>query len=804
MRGAAAAPRWSEGTTLAVGAVAALAAFGAGVAGCAPTGLHGTDVTLTALLAAVLVGLGARARPLPLAVAAAVALVAGGDLALRGVALAALLGAGALAWAGRARRGPGAADVADGAARSAPVWAPLLGAAVAGAAVQVLLRIPLEEPVRLSAVVAAAGMVPVAVSGWRGLTAAGHRWARRGLLVGLVATLVVAAAGGAAVLLSASALRDGVDRTEAGLDAVREGETAQAGADLRAAGDRFGAAEDASGAWWAEPARHLPLVAPQLAAVDAMAEGGAETAALAADGADQIDDEDLQLVDGRIDPEAVAAVAPVLEDVAARTAALRARLDGALPAEVWQAAPVADGVDRFRTRLAEAEGSARTGALAAELGPELLGADGEARYLVAFVTPAEARGTGFLGSYGVLTADDGEVELTTVGRNKDLDAAGDDDREISGPPDYLERYSRFEPESTWENVTFTPDGPTAARVMAELYPQSGGEEVDGVLRIDPAGIARLLRVTGPVEVEGLPYPLDATNVEQFLLVEQYRLYPDRDERVDVLGDVAAAVFDALTEQEVAPAALARALGPAVRGGDVTLWLRSEEGERLVERLGLSGAVPPVVDDGFGVVTQNAAGNKVDTYLQRTIRYEAEVDAASGRVRATAEIGLVNTAPTSGEPPYIIGNLVDAPEGTNRMYLSAYSPLDLVAAEVDGDPVTLEEGVELGRNVWSAFLDVPAGGTANVTLELEGEADLSDGRYRFDWLPQVMARPDRVSVAVTATGGRLEDPETDARGPDGAALEATTGEDGAARVEVPAVRGPFWLEAEVRREAPASG
>ncbi len=650
---------------------------------------------------------------------------------------------------------------------------------------------------------AAAGMAPLALSGWRGLAPDGHRRARRALVAGIVAVVVVAGAGGAAALLSASALRDGVDRTDAGVDAVREGESAQAATDLRAARARFDDAAGATGAWWAAPARHLPLVGPQLAALDAMADGGAETAAVAATGADEIDEEGLQLVDGRIDPDAVAALGPVLDEVAEATATLRTELDAGLPGATWQVAPVADGVDRFRDRLADAEGSARTGALAAEVGPDLLGADGEARYLVAFVTPAEARGTGFLGSYGVLTAEDGQIDLTEVGRNKDLDAGGSGTREITGPPDYLQRYSRFDPQSTWENVTFTPDGPTAAEVMAELYPQSGGEEVDGVLRIDPAGIARLLRVTGPVTVEGLPYALDATNVEQFLLVEQYRLYPDRDARVDVLGDVAAAVFDALTEQDVAPAALAKALGPAVRGGDVTLWLRSEDGARLVDRLGLAGAAPPVQGDGFGVTTQNAAGNKVDTYLQRTVQYDVVVDAATGRVRATAQIGLVNSAPTTGEPPYIIGNLIDAPAGTNRMYLSAYSPLELVSAEVDGEPARLEEGVELGRNVWSTFVDVPAGATANVTLELEGEVDLSDGGYRFDLLPQVMANPDRVNVTVAVTGGRLEGAETDARGPDGARLEAVEGDDGSVRVEVPEARGPFALTADVVRDGPAA-
>lgn len=785
---------WSEPTTLAVGAIAGVAAFAAGMAGCAPTGARSADVVLTALFAAAVVGLGARARPLPLVLAAAIALVAGTDPGLWALAAVAVAGAVALAVARGRGRSPreGSTGGFDHLA--------LLAALVTGLTVEVLLRLPTEEPARLTALIAGVAVVPVIVSGWRGSAIRSMDMARRGLVGALVAVGAAGAAGLVAVVLAGSSLRSGVDRSEEGLDAVRAGEQEQAGANLRAAEGDLRHARAVTRAWWVAPARHLPLVAPQLTALDAMADGGAETAGLAADAADRIDAEGLELVDGRLDPAAVAAVAPVLDEVAEGTARVSLRLGRDRAASGWQVAPIADGFATFRDELAAAEGSARTAALAATVGPELLGADGQARYFVAFVTPSEARGTGFLGSYGMLTATDGEIDLPTVGRNKDLNAGGAPEKEITGPPDYLARYSRFEPESAWENVTFTPDGPTAAEVMAELYPQSGGEEVDGVLRIDPVGVARLLRVTGPVTVPGLPFSLDATNVEQFLLVGQYQLYPDRDARIDVLGDVASTVFDALTEGEgVAPARLAQALGPAVRGDHLTLWLRSKEGTELVDRLGLSGAVPAVAGDGFGVVTENAAGNKVDSFLQRTIRYRAEVDTTTGRVRATAEIGLVNSAPTSGEPPYIIGNLIDAPSGTNRMYLSAYSPLDLVSAEVDGAPVTLERGRELGRNVWSAFVDVPAGASATVTLELEGEVDLSIGRYRFDLLPQAMARPDRASVEVAVTGGRVDGATTTALDEEGTELDADVGEDGAVRVEVPAVQGSFSVSAAVARD-----
>jgi len=773
----------AEAEVLVVGVVAAAAAFVAGLAGCAPTGIHATDVALTALLAAVVVALGSRATPLALAAGGFLAVAAGGTLPLRAVGAAALVLVVARLRAGRSDR-PGEPSITT----------VLSGALAALLIVQVLVRIPFTDPARGSAVVALAGMVPVAWSGWRRLAPSSRRAGRRVALGLAVVAAVGLATGTVAGLLAASALRDGVRSTDAGVDAVRQGDQAAAEADFRAATADLRSARAMTRAWWAAPARHVPLVAPQIAVLDTIADGGADTAALAADGAGRIDADRLRLVDGRLDPDVVAEVGPVLTEVADGTAALGRQLEAADVGSVWRIPPVADGLARFTGDVADAEGSARTGALAAEVGPELLGQDGVARYFVAFVTPSEARGTGFLGNYGLLTVTDGVIDLAEVGRNKDLNAAGPAVKEISGPRDYVQRYTRFEPQSTWENVTFTPDGPTAAQVMAELYPQSGGVEVDGVIRIDPTGLSRLLRLTGPVAVSGLPYELDATNVVPFLEVEQYRLFQVREERIDLLGDVAEGVFDALTSGDgPAPARLAKALGPAVEGGHASFWMRSPRAQELVERLGATGAVPPVRGDGFGVVAQNAGGNKIDAFLQRTVRYTADVDARTGRVVATAEIGLKNLAPDTGEPPYIIDNLVDAPAGTNRMWLSLYSPLDLTVATIDGEPVTLQGGRELGRNVWSVFVDVPAGGTANLTLELEGAIDLSAGRYRFDLLPQTMVRPDRVDVTVRVTGGEL-DPVAGASSAPGGVEEV----EGEVRASVAASEGTWSVVAAVTR------
>ncbi|MBK9181364.1 MAG: hypothetical protein IPM45_17720 [Acidimicrobiales bacterium] len=47
-----------------------------------------------------------------------------------------------------------------------------------------------------------------------------------------------------------------------------------------------------------------------------------------------------------------------------------------------------------------------------------------------------------------------------------------------------------------------------------------------MITVDPAGLAALLRLTGPVSGPGIPSPLTPDNVEQFLLVDQHQLSAD--------------------------------------------------------------------------------------------------------------------------------------------------------------------------------------------------------------------------------------------------------------------------------------
>ena len=89
------------------------------------------------------------------------------------------------------------------------------------------------------------------------------------------------------------------------------------------------------------------------------------------------------------------------------------------------------------------------------------------------------------------------------------------------------------------------------------------------------------------------------------------------------------------------------------------------------------------------------------------------------------IELTNTAPAGGLPDYVIGNAVGLPPGTNRMRLSVYSSLPLTTATLDGAPLDVSPGLELGWNVYSRFIEIPAGGTVAMQFDFAGHVERPD-------------------------------------------------------------------------------
>jgi hypothetical protein len=419
-------------------------------------------------------------------------------------------------------------------------------------------------------------------------------------------------------------------------------------------------------------------------------------------------------------------------------------------------APVVKAVGDLDARMAEARRGVGTAADVLDLAGPMLGRDGPRRWFLAVVTPAENRGSGgLIGNTGEITAEAGKLDLTAIQRIRQLNEAVDDEAAARVlPAIYADAYGGWKVPAKLQNVTVTADFPTAASALEAVLPLAGRGQVDGTISIDPLAVAALLDVVGPVSVPSWPVPISAGNAASVLLYEEY-VALDGEARENFLGEVIHAVWERVTTGSLpSPAALAKALAPAVSGRHLQFHSRRPEEQATLDRLGADGAVHHSGGDHLALVTDNASESKVDWFLRRTVDAHIRYDPGSGSAEATVKVTLTNDAPASGLPAYVLGGVV-VPPGYSRQITQIYSPLDLVSATVDGRPPPAGALRSLGRpGNWAYELDVavPPKSAMTIELRLAGRLAAPHGRWTLDVGYQSAVHPDDVTVTLDVPGG----------------------------------------------------
>ncbi len=576
-----------------------------------------------------------------------------------------------------------------------------------------------------------------------------------GLAVGAGVLAVAAIPASAALLDVYEPIRDTVRQSRDFVKATPKDGLDGASVRLRAIEAAFRTSERRLDSTSVDAGKFVPFLGVNLRAATSSTQVAGDLAASARRLVDEITVKSVAMKKGTVAradlDRLIAGLRAVRADV--RRAQARIEAGGSLDLLVPELREGVEDLDRQVAAVDRRVSNTLDGAVTAT---RLLGYGRPQRYFVAVQNNAESRATGgYIANYGILVADQGHVTLPQFRRTVEFDAAKDRPRTLHAPKDYRRRYSRFDVEREWTNVNMSPDFPTVAGVMADQYKQYSGTSVDGVIAIDPVSLAKLLELTGPIRVAGWPVPITANNAVAILLHDEYVAFEGRlDDRVDFIGRVAKAVFDHLTDSGLSDLIKAGSvIHDVTTTRHVQVWARDDLAAKFLRRTRADGRVPDVRGDALMVTTQNAAGNKLDYYLRRSVTYDAKVRRADGRVfvDATLTLRLRNEAPATGQPRYIIGPFDGRfKAGQNRTYLTVYSPLEFGGATLDGQPLTLTGAPELGRVARSSFVDIPPGATRTIVVHLSGFVAGSK-RYALDLLRQPLSANDEVNLNVEGAG-----------------------------------------------------
>jgi hypothetical protein len=438
----------------------------------------------------------------------------------------------------------------------------------------------------------------------------------------------------------------------------------------------------------------------------------------------------LRRSDGGIDLAALSAIARPLRDAAKVVEQVRARV-AVLPHSRF--GPVNNARVKLEDQLDNVVSRTQALVVTATSGPSMLGFDGSRRYLVAVQNNAEARASGgIVGAYGVLRFDAGKPVLEYF--KPDTDLRQSTANVVDFGPEWRRRYDVLGAGRDWREVTATPDFPTAAATMLALWKAThAGEQLDGVISVDPPALAAVLEAIGPVTTSD-GRVLNAPTFVQSTLSDAYARFPDKAQRSAVLSDNARSIFQALTQGAGAPLALGERLGHAVVTGHLKVYSADGASEAMVRTTAAGGALPVTQQPYLSVVTQDGNADKLAYYLRRDVTYDGTVlgqrlDFGDGRgpqpqELATITVRLHNTAPASGLPDYVAPavNLATGaaiPRGQMRVAVSVYLGRSgqLEGAALDGRPISMSSETEQGMAVFTTAVDIDPGSSTALVLRV---------------------------------------------------------------------------------------
>lgn len=439
------------------------------------------------------------------------------------------------------------------------------------------------------------------------------------------------------------------------------------------------------------PLHHLPWLGRQIRSLSALTGAAAELTSAGLDAMDQFTD----VLDGsRSDPAARIALTSQIAEVAERTRDSVAKLD--LGPSNALLGTLGQGRRRFalaRDRLDAELGDLRAAALG------LQGfLTGPSRYLLFAANNGEMRaGSGMFLTAGRLDVDQGTLVVGEFNPTAELRL---EKGAVDPEPEMKALWGWTGPSVEWRNLAMTPRFDATAELASRMWTAKTGEQLDGVMVIDPVALQALLRATGPVDLDGTK--IDADNVIQLLTVDQYRsvdrtesgdgmdweLYDEAmAQRRNRLSEIAHLVLDKVQAGQWDTPTLLTEVSKVARARHILAWSRHPEQQEGWRAAGVSGEL-----DGTSMALSllSQGGTKVDGW----IGVEANLVRKGASYSVTVE--LDNHTP-EGLPSYVAGPSTHddpnrgVPEGYYAGIVSLSVPGVATSLDIDGVNRPVTEG-----------------------------------------------------------------------------------------------------------------
>ena len=418
---------------------------------------------------------------------------------------------------------------------------------------------------------------------------------------------------------------------------------------------------------------------------------------------------------GRVDIKRITDIAPALEKSAAALAASRKQLDAIDVGSLLP--PLRGSVTAVQYKVSTASAVATNADIAAELLPGMLGNDGTRRYFLMFQNTAESRPTGGItGSYGVIEASNGKIEMARTGSAPDFLPPGDPVVKLTKDESRVFNSSMA---TDIRDVNITPDFPRSASIAKKLYEERFNQRIDGVVTIDPVALSYLLAGLGPVELrKGIV--IDQNNAVAALLNQVYIAFPLPGDQDDTFELTTEKVFKKFAAGAGDPTTTLRGLVRAVAENRVSLWSNDKAEQQKIAPTDLSGAwVDDTTSPRIGVFLSDAASTKIEYYLEDIVSATPQNCLDGNRQVISLTSQLTSNAPKAGLPLSITGTGAFVRKGRMRLTVRLVAPTGghFTSVKLDGEPIPVYADTWKNRQITRVEVQLKPGQTRMVSANI---------------------------------------------------------------------------------------
>lgn len=365
--------------------------------------------------------------------------------------------------------------------------------------------------------------------------------------------------------------------------------------------------------------------------------------------------------------------------------------------------------------------------------PELLGAFGEAKYLILFQNDKELRPTGgFITAYAVFRVEKGKIHLETA---DDIYKLDDTVTKNVTPPEEIIKYLNV---YGWRlrDANFSPDFFESMRTFEDIYASSTQKKkINGIIAVDTHFLTRMMDVLGPLEIYGLSFTTKEVPECNCPMVV-YELLKAAglprgywvDNRKDMIGVLLSGIMKkAMVSPKQVYGKLWQTVWDAASEKHVLVYLKDADAQKGVEALGFAGRIKTYDGDYLHVNDGNLAGAKSNLFIVATVRRDVAVTSEGANVTLTLEYKYPRVADNCS---------LERKEGLclagiYRDYLRVYLPRGSEVEEVRGFESKSRTFASLDHTVVDGYFTVVPQGLAKIEIKYRVPGDFKKRKeYRL--------------------------------------------------------------------------